>query len=665
MPEDAQPNDLRGRQGHTGAPSVRPTRPIPRSRDYLPSGARALFKRPSDPSYPASPSPAKRRRIDKPPRKESRKEPRKEIVRELPPACRKGAPDSHRQRQQFISREIEYLQETKPGLKVSSYTVGVSTVSFLCLEVDILNCSLAPSAASGSQMQRNGRSQTKVEPPTQYLPAPDPIISTIAGPTRSFKSGILSFEPPLLGSTDVIRERAVIPRPPRAPEANLDDLTPVAELLFGKQGPSKSTKASSSTAVTAISGAKSAAPSSSGAQRVKLLPQSQLQATASTELPLLPRAQSKDKSSIQALSNTSTEPSSTGAISAPPHPSLGFGVLLPGGDHGYEPDGDEFRIPIRLQHDKLRRFLCGTTPAASIVISMYGNIEGVDIASRNHWPIDQGPNPMKGAVEDACLVIDGDRSLTVLGHGRDTHQLSLINNKTTDDAVSAIDLERPKITGKNITGKSAGVSAVASMMQPLTFISGGYDHSIHLWTVKDDLSSATPAALNIKHNSLVQSLLAIRDTSHKLVSAGADCSVHIWDLSSERVVNTLKPSNSVYHVHPTTSPFCTLLEVAHRELQFEVRDHRVIEKNPVQRFGYTCVQVHGRFMKGAALENCFASGDRDGHVRLWDLRNTKTPRAEIECFDGQKIAHLVFQSSRLLACSEYNQIRSIKYDRPL
>jgi WD40 repeat protein len=99
------------------------------------------------------------------------------------------------------------------------------------------------------------------------------------------------------------------------------------------------------------------------------------------------------------------------------------------------------------------------------------------------------------------------------------------------------------------------------MMQPLLFASGGYDHGVHLWTLKEDLSSASPSQLAIKHNSIVQSLVSIRDTSHKLVSAGADNNVHVWDLSSERVVNTVKTSNSVFHAHPTSSPFCILLEV--------------------------------------------------------------------------------------------------------
>lgn len=155
------------------------------------------------------------------------------------------------------------------------------------------------------------------------------------------------------------------------------------------------------------------------------------------------------------------------------------------------------------------------------------------------------------------------------------------------------------------------------MMQPQSFVSGGYDHVVHIWTVKEDFTSASPSQLAIKHAAAVQSLLPIRDTSHKLISASADTHVHIWDFSSERVVNTMKTSNSVYHAHKTSSPYCTLLEVrpffridstsslirnfiqvANRELQFELRDHRLVPKLAVQRFGYKAAEFHGRFIKG-------------------------------------------------------------------
>ncbi|KAH9938390.1 WD40-repeat-containing domain protein [Fomitopsis serialis] len=194
------------------------------------------------------------------------------------------------------------------------------------------------------------------------------------------------------------------------------------------------------------------------------------------------------------------------------------------------------------------------------------------------------------------------------------------------------------------------------MQHSMMFASGGYDHVVHLWDASRDVSRPSPTPLAIKHTSTVQSLLAIRDTSHKLVSSGADCNVHIYDLSSERVVNTLKTSNSVYHAHEALSPFCTLLEVAHRELQFEIRDHRLVPQEAVQRFGYPSRQVHGRYIKGDVRCGKFACGDKDGMVRLWDLRNTQQTIEMIPCFTDQRITQVVFDDARLVACSEDHEL---------
>lgn len=99
-------------------------------------------------------------------------------------------------------------------------------------------------------------------------------------------------------------------------------------------------------------------------------------------------------------------------------------------------------------------------------------------------------------------------------------------------------------------------------MSPLKFASGGYDHRVHLWNIAEDLSGASPVELAIKHNSLVHSLLPIVDTSHKLVSVGADRDVHVFDMSAEHVMQTLKISCIPYHAHKTDTLSCTLLEVS-------------------------------------------------------------------------------------------------------
>ncbi|KAJ6516042.1 WD40-repeat-containing domain protein [Mycena sanguinolenta] len=667
MPEDAQPNDLRGRSVAPTIPLIRPARGTIPSSDRFSTSGRPSFKRPPDRPHPAA-SPKKKRKLD---------QDRKEIVCKLPPACQKGQNGCNAKRKEFVVDETERLR--KRGLKVFAHSFQDGAVHFSCTQEDLLNCFLAPTSPIKILLQKE-RSQPKVEQPSQPPPLPNPIISAVPGPPRIFKSGTLCFsaEPPLAAGS--IEERVVSKRLFGAFDTDLDQSVPVVELMFGKQGLPKQTPsvpaACASTRAPIISHS-SASNLGSRTAKPGPLPPGSL-ATASS-VPLPPTVAAAELP-------LPSQPASSGALLAPPtyippHSLANVGITdklpsegstsftttlrIPSPSHDLEPslsddcyacepDGEEYRIPFRTPQDKLRRFLSGTS---CLIVSMHGTLEGVDVVSRKHWLITTGPIPTKEAVDDACLVAAGSRTVVVLGHARDNQQLSLINTDNLGgNAISALDLKRPWNPAKK-----GGASAVAPMMQPLMFASGGYDHCVHLWTIKEDLSSASPQAVAFKHNSQIQSLLAIRDTSHKLISAGADCSVHLWDLSSERVVNTLKPSNSVYHVHSTASPFCTLLEVAHREQQFEIRDHRYVSTIPVQRFGYTTPQVHGRFMKGSSMSNCFASGDRDGCVRLWDLRNVKKPCAEIRCFNGLKISHLVLQSSRLLACAENNQIRLVKY----
>lgn len=111
-------------------------------------------------------------------------------------------------------------------------------------------------------------------------------------------------------------------------------------------------------------------------------------------------------------------------------------------------------------------------------------------------------------------------------------------------------------------GKHHGLTAICSMMQPLSFATGGADHTIHIWNIDPNLQTThSERPLAIRHTSLIHSLLPIQDTSPKLVSSGADCSVNIYDLPSERVVNTIKLSNPGFHVHRPGIPSTLLIQV--------------------------------------------------------------------------------------------------------
>lgn len=113
-----------------------------------------------------------------------------------------------------------------------------------------------------------------------------------------------------------------------------------------------------------------------------------------------------------------------------------------------------------------------------------------------------------------------------------------------------------------IPGKSTGLSAICSMMQPLSFATGGTDHAIHIWNVDRNLqATCSGSPLMIKHTSLIYSLLPIQDSSHKLVSSGADRRVNVYDLSSERVVSTILLSNPGFHIHRLENPSTLLIQV--------------------------------------------------------------------------------------------------------
>ncbi|KAI0663039.1 WD40-repeat-containing domain protein [Cubamyces menziesii] len=302
-------------------------------------------------------------------------------------------------------------------------------------------------------------------------------------------------------------------------------------------------------------------------------------------------------------------------------------------------------------HDKPRRLLALPDSRGQLSVTMRGSLDLLEGPHSRHVLELMASPPTEAsrqAVDDACILSSFEAPVVVLGHARNSKQLSLVRLEGRRGKVMGT-FDRPAQSEKN-----GGISAVCVMMQPGMFATGGYDHAVHLWSLPSNGPPTPSGPLAIKHTSVVQSLLAIRDTSRKLVTASADCSVNLFDLPSERVVNCLKLSNSVYQVHPGPSEFCTLLEVAHRELQFEVRDYRLVPIAPVVRFGYRSSKVHGRYVRGAVENHLFASGggEKDGCVRLWDLRKPSEILQTVPCLPGRKVIQVLFGNEQLVACAE-------------
>ncbi|KAL4265567.1 WD40 repeat-like protein [Pleurotus pulmonarius] len=311
-------------------------------------------------------------------------------------------------------------------------------------------------------------------------------------------------------------------------------------------------------------------------------------------------------------------------------------------------------------HEKARRLLIDEAGGSGYNISTHGSIDLLDIIpSFRQTQLAVSPEPLSGTIDDACLLVTHDADCIVLAHSGQSPQISLVALFDNDKPFS-VHLDRPWEQARK-----SGVGTVAALPQEHAFVSGGHDRIIHLWNVDNDLKSAQLHTLAIKHTSLITSLLPVDNTGPKLISASADCSVQYYDFSSEKTISTIKVSNPIYHVHATDSPFCSLLEIGHRELQFEVRDHRMVPEHPVQRFGYPAVEKHGRFVKGDTSGQLFACGSLDGRVRLWDLRALKSLPAEILCLEDQKVIQASFAFSSIVALSKDQNISVLRYSMEL
>ncbi|KAL0949609.1 hypothetical protein HGRIS_009655 [Hohenbuehelia grisea] len=562
-----------------------------------------------------------------------------EVVVELPNECRKGIPGCHERRRNWIARQIEDIHRQQ-NLQVYNHELLPTTVRFFCRRSDAPICTpeISTIDAHGSRStmeyedddevyrllveEKNISSNEEVLLSTVQTELSDTSYAEVSPPIRS-KSSLCHATPPAISVTNELftphnSNSTGIPvqctPPPPMPAVRLP--TPMVPRFR--------------------SGRLSMQP----VQRA--LPQ--------TSKPLGVTDLSRDNGfrslPVQDQSRAEHLPvSAQGALECRMEDLDNQVIIL---------EAESRRQISADQLEKSRCLAFHPDDSAVYITSSRGAVDSIQGGSFESHQISSS-YVSSSTVDDACILSTYPNTAMVHAHSGEHAQVTLVTVQN-DHKMARVPLLRPLSNDKK-----AGVSAIVNMSQPLTFASGGHDHVVHLWDVKPDFSGATARHLPIKHNSVVQCLTPVKDTSHKLISCGADCLVNIYDLSSERVVNTMRTSNSVYRAHTLAPPFCTLLEVAHRELQFEIRDHRLVPELPVQRFGYNTATLHGRFIRGDVDGHLFASGSQDGFVRLWDLRNLKAPPIKFLSKQGKKITHVAFGLSRLFALGAEQYVDIIKY----
>jgi WD40 repeat protein len=110
----------------------------------------------------------------------------------------------------------------------------------------------------------------------------------------------------------------------------------------------------------------------------------------------------------------------------------------------------------------------------------------------------------------------------------------------------------------------SSVYTVHALPRSLRFVSGGMDgtkHAIRLWEVNRDLTPKSSELLEVKHTAAIRALLPTGPIGNKLLSGGDDRTVNAYDVAGKKNIITVKCSNKIHHIHPTSQHDSILVEV--------------------------------------------------------------------------------------------------------
>ncbi|GAA6028446.1 hypothetical protein JCM8097_007032 [Rhodosporidiobolus ruineniae] len=195
---------------------------------------------------------------------------------------------------------------------------------------------------------------------------------------------------------------------------------------------------------------------------------------------------------------------------------------------------------------------------------------------------------------------------------------------------------------ENKPHQQGGVSAVTVIPGGgrLRFVTAGEDKKMHIWTRQRSTQKVTTDALRCaQHSSTITSLAYLPETNY-VVSASKDKRLIAHELTDQSTAWQALLSHPIMTVQQLTTidPHLILARMGSPKNQFSIHDVRISGMlPPVLSFGIdlaphrhatngTMSETNmGRYLRGDLCDTVFAFPDHEYGVKLWDLRNVRSP----------------------------------------
>ncbi|KAL0136641.1 WD40-repeat-containing domain protein [Mucor lusitanicus] len=191
--------------------------------------------------------------------------------------------------------------------------------------------------------------------------------------------------------------------------------------------------------------------------------------------------------------------------------------------------------------------------------------------------------------------------------------------------------ESPHENGISVIGSLETGDYNTRNMEKCSFVTGGYDKSIYLWSLKrespdDNFIPTGVSRLNIKHTSAIYSLCYDK-YKNVLFSGGADERLVLFDMQTNTTLRELRLAQRVSQIiQSKANPNIMLITSTLRSEQFYIYDQRVPGFDGIKlRFGQHESETLSRFMKPDMHENGYVvccGHQSSSKLNFWDLRYT-------------------------------------------